>query len=367
MARAFIVLRRSDLPDNFLQVLDLVPNVSQQSWVYEPPGQTTYISEFLIDGINVQPQVTGVGPILIDGDSYGLSSYVIDRIEGPGVLGALPALTPVQAAAAAAEIEDQASNGGELTLAALNTALSEGLVVSDTAQGAGTGADTLQLSIVNTEADDFYNGWTVAITGGTGAGQTDTIIDYTSLTDEIQVSAVWILAPDATSVYDMLPPVDLDGTATNSIGTVEDVLRILSGERYKMPDGTEIEDAGNLFVATAGGFFTTGIGRLQPTITGPGGKKSTAGPVLPHVLATQGPTEDLNHNYIREILNTGDLHRSALLGVLAELKDPGYTFINSSLIYGVGGTALMLDGTTVVGLNGQAPAVQVYADDGTII
>jgi hypothetical protein len=287
--RAYIVLRRSDLPDNFLEVLDLKPNTSQRRFPYETYGQTLYLSHFLIDGVNVPPVTVGVGPIYIDGDSYGLSSYCIDRIEYTTAAGrALTGGAAGEAAAVAAAFETLAANGAVLDAAALNA----------------------------------------AVVGVLGAGN------------------------------------DLTGIAGTSIGTVEEVLQILSGERYKMPDATMVEDAGNLFVNTAGGFFTTGIGR-RVDVPGGGGRKSTD-PVFIVPPATQGATEDLNHLYLRHIYNTGDLHRSALLGVLAQLKAPTYSFLNTSETYGAGGTAVDLSGTAIPA-TGQFPAVQVYADDGTII
>jgi hypothetical protein len=299
MPRAYIVLRRNDLADNFLEVLDLIPNTSQRRFPYETYGQTEYLSHFLIDGVNLPPITTGAGPIYIDGDSYGLSSYCIDRIEYTSAAGrALTGGVGGEAAQVAAAFEALASTGAALTAAALNA----------------------------------------AVVGVLGAGN------------------------------------DLTGIAGNSIGTVEEVLRILTGERYKMPDQTMVEDGANAFVNTIGGYFTTGIGRFVPTTTGPGGRKSTDR-VIPETPATQvvdpalGVYEDLEHLYFRRIYDTGDLHRSALLGVLAELKDPTFSFLNPDFTYSAVaplGTALTLDGTNIPA-SGQAAAVQVYAADGTVI
>jgi len=48
----------------------------------------------------------------------------------------------------------------------------------------------------------------------------------------------------------------LDGG--NSTGVLADVLQILAGGEYVVPAGTEVETAGNLFVATISGAFTDG-------------------------------------------------------------------------------------------------------------
>ena len=45
---------------------------------------------------------------------------------------------------------------------------------------------------------------------------------------------------------------DFDGTATNSQGVVEEMLRILAGETYILPQGAEIQDAQGNFVPVIG-------------------------------------------------------------------------------------------------------------------
>jgi hypothetical protein len=284
--RAYIVLRRSDLPDNFLEVLDLQPNTSQRRFPYETYGQTLYLSQFLLDGVNLAVQLLGAGPITFDGDNYGLSTYLVDNIENSGTVND-PPLTAAEATQIA------------------------GLIEADAAAGTILDAATIDAHI-NTPA------------GVTGAGL----------------------------------------AVGNSSGSVEDILRILSGERYKVDAGATVGDATPTFVPGRRGYFTTGIGRLAD-VPGPGGRKSTD-PVFIVPPATQGPTEDLNHIYVRRLYNTGDLHRSALLGVLAQLKGPTFTFLNPSESYGTGGSAIDLSGTAIPA-DGVFAAVQIYADDGTII
>lgn len=284
--RAYIVLRRSDLPDNLLQALDLQPNTSQRRYPYETYGQTLYLSHFLLDGVNNAVTTSGAGPIAIAADTYGLSGYLIDRIENSGAIG-----TPALTAAEAVQIA--------------------GLIEADAAAGTILDAATIDAHI-NTPAGVLASGLAVG----------------------------------------------------NSSGSVEDILRILSGERYKIEAGAVVEDGANAYVPGAKGYFTTGIGR-RADVPGGGGRKSTD-PVFIVPAATQGATEDLNHIYLRHVYNTGDLHRSSLLGVLAQLKDPTYSFLNPGETYGAGGSAFDLSGTAIPA-TGAFPAVQVYAADGTII
>jgi len=249
MARAYIVLARNDLDDNLLQVLDLEPNTSQRSDL-DPPGQTHYETFYLIDGINLPVQTAVAANITIDGDNYGLSSYLIDRVENTGGAGA--ALTAAEALQISGLIEGAVALGAGLTLAEINV-------------------------MINTPA------------GVAGS--------------------------------------DLDGTLGDSIGTVEEILRILAGERYKMPNGVEVETGGGAFVGTIGGWFVTRPNVLQP-LTKPGGK-SAFGPVLPSAAPVQIGTQDVTFNDVIVIADGGDLHNSALNGALGELAAATYSFLNS--------------------------------------
>jgi predicted acyltransferase (DUF342 family) len=49
--------------------------------------------------------------------------------------------------------------------------------------------------------DDFYNGMSIDIIGGTGSGQNRTISDYGGINKLVTVSSVWTTVPDATSIY----------------------------------------------------------------------------------------------------------------------------------------------------------------------
>lgn len=72
--------------------------------------------------------------------------------------------------------------------------------VSGTA--AAGAATTITLEAGDQQADDFYNGQTIRITGGTGAGDTSrTITDYDNATNVATVNSSWDTTPDATSVY----------------------------------------------------------------------------------------------------------------------------------------------------------------------
>lgn len=62
-------------------------------------------------------------------------------------------------------------------------------------------SSTITLAADASDDDDFYNGVTVEITGGTGSGQTKTITDYVGSTRVATVDSSWASNPDNTSVY----------------------------------------------------------------------------------------------------------------------------------------------------------------------
>ena len=57
-------------------------------------------------------------------------------------------------------------------------------------------------------------------------------------------------------------------TAGDSTGSIGDILALLSGRKYQLPAGTEVEDGGNAFVATISGFFATQPGTKTILATG---------------------------------------------------------------------------------------------------
>lgn len=89
-----------------------------------------------------------------------------------------------------------------------------GTITSGTAAAGSTGT-TLNLAASALAVNDVYNDMTVAITGGTGSGQSRTITDYVGAT-KIATVAAWSVTPDDTSTYTITATrasVFLDGAA----------------------------------------------------------------------------------------------------------------------------------------------------------
>jgi hypothetical protein len=63
-------------------------------------------------------------------------------------------------------------------------------------------ASTITLQATNSSiTDGWYDGLTIATTGGTGSGQTRTISSYVGSTQVATVSSAWSVVPDATTTY----------------------------------------------------------------------------------------------------------------------------------------------------------------------
>lgn len=118
----FIAMRRTDIPNGVLQVLDLVPNTSLRNQIYDPIGQTKYINRFSTDTLAALSANATVA------EYSGLAAYLIDHVEDNV---ANVAITVTVANATAVAIEALLDAGSAVTVAAVNAAL--------IAAGAGAG------------------------------------------------------------------------------------------------------------------------------------------------------------------------------------------------------------------------------------
>lgn len=69
----YICLRRSDIDDGTLQILDLWPNTSQRNQVIDPPGQTKYVNRYQNDTLALSGSATAA-------EYKGLAAYLIDHV-----------------------------------------------------------------------------------------------------------------------------------------------------------------------------------------------------------------------------------------------------------------------------------------------
>ena len=149
---------------------------------------------------------------------------------------------------------------------------------STTATASGTaqagGAATITLAATSSALNDFYNGATISITGGTGSGQARFISDYVGSTKVATVSVAWATPPDGTSTYTiftvendklllynintqcwvMWTPTDVvlsqafmqDIINNRALGVFGTASSLTVGKVYRWIQGSEIETATNL-------------------------------------------------------------------------------------------------------------------------
>lgn len=123
----YIAMRRTDIPNGVLQVLDLVPNTSLRNQIYDPIGQTKYINRFSTDTLAALSANRTIA------EYSGLAAYLIDHVEDNV---ANVAITVTVANAAATAITALLNAGSAVTVAAVDAALVAA------GAGAGTGLST---------------------------------------------------------------------------------------------------------------------------------------------------------------------------------------------------------------------------------
>jgi len=122
----FIAMRRTDIPNGVLQVLDLWPNTSLRNLIYDPPGQTKYVNRLVND--TLAPLVAN----RTTAEYTGLAAYLIDHVEDDV---ANVSITVAVANATANALITRVNSGLTVTLANVNTALTANGVAN---AGAGT-------------------------------------------------------------------------------------------------------------------------------------------------------------------------------------------------------------------------------------
>lgn len=247
------------------------------------------------------------------------------------------------------------------------------------APGAGGGASVdsdgdlygLAAYLVATVEDQGSN---AAITAAVANATRDAIFDLVEAGSALTAAAI-ANALTANGVANAGGGTSL--TAGDSIGSVEEVLRILAGEVYKLDDATQLTTAAGAFDATTSGYFVqrpeveVQDSKRNASAIGVRGRKSTAplthlrpGEVRAGQAPTLGAQEDTLFRDVRTVIDTGHLHLSLQSGVLAELAASTYAFVNPSFSYN--GDALAIGGTSL-GSTGVGRAVVVYDASGNVL
>ena len=112
----FICMRRSDIPNGTLQVLDLWPNTSARHPT-DPAGQTKYVNRYQNDTLAALSSQRTVA------EYKGVAAYLIDHVEDNNTNVSLTVTMANGGAAAIAALVDA---GSAVTVAAVNAALVAG-------------------------------------------------------------------------------------------------------------------------------------------------------------------------------------------------------------------------------------------------
>lgn len=339
----YIILKRDDIVTGTLQVLDLCPNESQRNLIYTPPGQTKYVDPVQ----NGSLTLVGAGPINVRGDTRGLSAWFVTNVnDGTGTFasgtftvtgfpatpgdtftvdgqlytGAAVPRTPgsndwdtslgsvgALATEMAAAINDPLNGSPPGTVTDLVTAVPVAAVVTVTADVVGIAGNSIVLSDASTVVT------TVVMSGGADA---DSLTAAEAETDADDVLGLLAFG-DLTTAAGVLTLGAINGaltTGTITAAQLSDVLDILAGRVFLVPDGTQVDSDGTTFL-------------VDPPVGSANGPRFIAGS-------------------LRDIYDTSAFTLSVNTGQLEKLLDPTYA------LFGVGGT--------------QGEAVAVYNDDGTL-
>ena len=144
MPQVFLVMQRTDVPDEVMQVVDLVPNTSQRNYVLTPPGQSGYVHP--IDDSLADGSVGGGVTFTTSADLTGVSAYLLGNVTTTAGAGA--PFTGAEADTAAASIVAAAQAGTALSAAIVDGLLAAVVGGTTLSAGGSTGVLTELLSVM---------------------------------------------------------------------------------------------------------------------------------------------------------------------------------------------------------------------------
>lgn len=278
----YIIMKRNDIPDGTLQVLDMEPNVSQRNLTLDPPGQTKYVNAVENDTV----VTTGTGPIVFHREARGLAAWFITNVnDGTGVAAsgsysiaagnaadgdtltidttAVGGPSVVLTFRAAPATPDEILIGGTEDASATNAANAinnplNGLTPYVVAAAPGGGPPS-SIDITAVNVGTAGNSITLASSGAnlTPAGPTALAggADANALTAaDANANAAAVLAlyafGDLTSAAGTLQLADINGalvTGTITATQYPDVMSLLAGRKYVAPRGVQVDLDGSTF------------------------------------------------------------------------------------------------------------------------
>ena len=342
----YIVMKRNDIPDGVLQVLDLVPNTSLRNSIYDPQGQTKYVRAVQNDIPTVQ---SPGGVFTLTNEVKGLSGWFLTNVtDGTGVVATG---TVTVAGVLALDTFTIPTTPAFVLTATAAPRVSGGLTFQNTA-GAGTNilSATSMVAAINDTANWTAAGATKTVTAS-NVGGTSAIVTLTANAEGVAYNYVLVSSTGVRlAVVGMAAGADADAlTAAEAIasatavlgrlkygnnavaslsltlaaingvliapiaitaGQLPDVLDILAGREYVVPNGVQIQAASAFGVV--------------PAIGAAGGPSWTAGT-------------------LRNIYDSNSLKSSFIEGMLAGYRSAAFNYLDT-----------------------QAVGLAVYNDDGSL-
>ena len=156
------------------------------------------------------------------------------------------------------------------------------------------GATSVTLDSGASSVTDFYKGSTIAIVGGTGAGQSAVCTAYNGSTKVATTTPAWVTNPDSTSVFEVIPlavsnVVAVGGTAATVAGTVDaNVVAVDGASLSTHTAGMFPDDLRNI----SGAIVSTSTAQLGVNIIQASGVPWGQGAITPESVAS-GVTADI--------------------------------------------------------------------------
>lgn len=310
--RVFIIPLRNDLAGMNLSLTDLSPNAGQKNSIYDGVHQNVYIGEAMD-----QP-----GATVVNGTAY--------------VSGSLNTLLTAGA------VDDDTTGGGNDVAAVAATTFGLASYLLDRVHGGGTAVATAPpLTFGNA------NNIATAILADVTAGTNLTVARLTAL-----------CAAEVANT-------DFDGAAANSrsFGDVEDIMRILSGEVYRLPQLTILgENSGGTSEFYALNTRQALVAAQTAAQVAAQGQFSASGSFL--------TASDAGYRARPTIIRNGSVNASIAEGVIEGYSNAqGITVRNPSYAYSAAAVTNLRpravdESNTAIPATGTAPAIAVVTDTG---
>jgi hypothetical protein len=176
MAQVFLIMRRTDVPEEVMQVTDLWPNTSQRNLIYDPLGQTGYVNNIPL--VNIGGSVDAGPPVTATANLTGLAAYLIGNIDTGVGAGGAP-FTGAEATTAAQAIALRAQNGLTIQIADVNSILAGIIAGTSLTAGGSTGVLSELLSVMAGNQYMIEAGSALSNGGGAFAGRVGSFVPGT--------------------------------------------------------------------------------------------------------------------------------------------------------------------------------------------